>query len=80
MYSANIQILHYVVYLYHKQQQAHTKGVLKMRKIRVEYYLPNQSELFSYPKVVETDDGKEYERIVNIIHEKGYKVVSVKHV
>ena len=51
-----------------------------MRKIRIEYYLPNQSQLFSEPFAVETNNGKEYERIVNIIHEKNYKVVSVKHV
>ena len=68
--------------LYHIKTNLSTKKkeVIAMRKIRIEYYLPNQSQLFSEPFAVETDNGKEYERIVNIIHEKNYKVVSVKHV
>lgn len=44
------------------------------------YYLPNQSELFSDPQVFQTSDGKEWERAVNIAHEKGYKIVKVERV
>lgn len=44
------------------------------------YYLPGQSELFSAPQVFETQDGKEWERAVNIAHAKGYKIVKVEAV
>ena len=49
-------------------------------KLRMFYYLPGQSELFSQPKVFETQDGKEWERAVNIAHEKGYHIVKVEKV
>jgi len=48
--------------------------------LRMEYYYPNQSKLFSAPKVFETKDGKEWERVVNIAHEKGYEIVKVERV
>ena len=48
--------------------------------LRMIYYLPNQSRLFSRPNVFETNDGKEWERAVNIAHEKGYKIVKVERV
>ena len=48
--------------------------------LRMYYYLPNQSELFSDPFVFETKDGKEWERAVNIAHEKGYKIIRVERV
>ena len=48
--------------------------------LRMYYYLPNQSELFSEPKVFQTKDGKEWERAVSIAHEKGYKIVKVERV
>lgn len=44
------------------------------------YYLPNQSKLFSEPQVFETQDGKEWERAVNIAHEKGYEIVKVERI
>ena len=48
--------------------------------IKITYYLPNQSELFSHPQTFTTKDGKEYERIVNICHENNYKIVKVERV
>jgi len=42
------------------------------------YYLPGQSELFSEPQVFATNSGKEWERAVNIAHEKGYRIVKVE--
>lgn len=51
-----------------------------MRKLRMYYYLTNQSELFSDPQMFETADLKEWERAVNIAHEKGYKIVKVEKV
>lgn len=50
------------------------------KTLRMWYYLPGQSELFSNPQVFETNDGKEWERAVNIAHEKGYKIVKVERV
>lgn len=50
------------------------------KTLRMEYYLPGQSELFCNPKVFQTSDGKEWERAVNIAHEKGYKIVKVERV
>ncbi|MGO5550037.1 hypothetical protein ACTQW9_12260 [Lachnospiraceae bacterium LCP19S3_B12] len=49
-------------------------------KLRMFYYLPGQSELFSELQIFETDDGKEWKRAVNIAHEKGYKIVHVERV
>ncbi len=46
--------------------------------LRMTYYLPNQSKLFSEPQVFETKDGKEWERAVKIAHEKGYEIVNVE--
>lgn len=48
--------------------------------LRMYYYLPNQSEIFSEPFVFQTKDGKEWERAVNIAHEKGYKIIKVERV
>lgn len=48
--------------------------------LRMYYYLPKQSELFSAPYSYQTKDGKEWERAVNIAHEKGYKIVKVERV
>ena len=48
------------------------------KTLRMVYYLPSQSELFTEPHVFETCDGKEWERAVNIAHEKGYKIVKVE--
>lgn len=48
--------------------------------LRMEYYLPNQSELFCNPKVFQTKDGNEWERAVSIAHEKGYKIIKVERV
>lgn len=50
------------------------------KTLRMWYYLPNQSELFSNAQVFETNDGKEWERAVSIAHEKGYKIVKVERV
>ena len=50
------------------------------KTLRMWYYLPGQSELFSYPRMFETSDGKEWERAVNIAHEKGYNIVKVERV
>ena len=50
------------------------------KTLRMLYYLPNQSELFSCPASFETNDGKEWERAVNIAHERGYKIVKVERV
>lgn len=50
-----------------------------MRNIlRMTYYYPNQSKLFSAPQVFETKDCNEWKRAVNIAHEKGYEIVKVK--
>lgn len=46
--------------------------------LKMWYYLPGQSELFSEPYTFKTNDGKEWERAVNIAHEKGYKIVKVE--
>lgn len=52
-----------------------------MRNIlRMWYYLPGQSEIFSEPQMFETRDGKAWERAVSIAHEKGYKIVKVERV
>ena len=48
--------------------------------LRMWYYLPGQSELFSEPQMFETIDGKAWERAVNIAHEKGYKIVKVERI
>lgn len=50
------------------------------KKLRMYYYLPGQSEIFSAPQVFETQDGKAWENAVNIAHEKGYRIVRVEHV
>lgn len=49
-------------------------------KLRMTYYLPKQSKLFSEPQVFETQDGKEWGRAVNIAHEKGYEIVKVERI
>ena len=46
--------------------------------LRMWYYLPGQSELFSAPQMFETSNGNEWERAVNIAHEKGYMIVKVE--
>ena len=46
--------------------------------LRMWYYLPGQSELFSVPYMFETNNGNEWGRAVNIAHEKGYKFVKVE--
>ena len=46
--------------------------------LRMWYYLPGQSELYSAPQMFETSNGNEWERAVNIAHEKGYKIVKVE--
>lgn len=51
-----------------------------MDKLRMTYWLPGQSKLFSEPQVFETEDGKEWERAVNIAHEKGYEIEKVERV
>ena len=48
--------------------------------LKMWYYLPGQSELFSEPKMFETNNGNEWERAVNIAHEKGYTIVKVERV
>lgn len=48
--------------------------------LRMVYYYPNQSKLFSAPQIFETKDGKEWERAVNIAHEKGYEIVRVERI
>ena len=48
------------------------------KTLRMEYYLPGQSELFCTPHMFQTSDGNEWERAVNIAHEKGYKIVKVE--
>lgn len=50
------------------------------KMLRMWYYLPGQSEMFSEPQMFETMDGKAWERAVNIAHEKGYKIVKVERV
>ena len=51
-----------------------------MKKLRMYYYLQNQSEMFSKPRMFETSDMKEWEHAVSIAHEKGYKIVKVENV
>lgn len=46
--------------------------------LRMLYYLPNQSKLFSAPQIFETKDGKAWEAAVTIAHEKGYEIVKVE--
>lgn len=46
--------------------------------LRMIYWLPNQSRLFSEPQIFETKSGKEWSRAVNIAHEKGYEIVKVE--
>lgn len=48
--------------------------------LRMVYYYPNQSKLFSAPQVFETKDGNEWQRAVNIAHEKGYEIVKVERI
>ena len=48
------------------------------KMLRMWYYLPGQSEMFSEPQMFETKDGNEWKRAVNIAHEKGYKIVKVE--
>ncbi len=50
------------------------------KTLRMWYFLPGQSELFSHPQMFETSDLNEWERAVNIAHEKGYKIVKVEKV
>lgn len=50
------------------------------KKLRMWYYLPNQSELFSDPYMFDTSNGNEWERAVSIAHEKGYKIVKIYRV
>ena len=58
-----------------------TRRNKKMTKtLRMWYFLPGQSELFSNPQMFETSSGMEWERVVNIAHEKGYKIVKVERV
>ena len=53
----------------------------KMRNtLRMTYYYPNQSKLFSTPQVFETKDGKEWECAVKIAHKKGYEIVKVERI
>lgn len=55
------------------------KGKKMLRsRLRMTYYYPTQSMLFSEPQVFETQDGEEWERAVNIAHEKGYVIVGVE--
>ena len=46
--------------------------------LRMRYYIHGQSEMFSAPQMFETSSGNEWERAVNIAHEKGYKIVKVE--
>lgn len=46
-------------------------------KLRMIYYLPNQSR-YSEPQIFETQNAKEWERAINIAHEKGYEIVKVE--
>ena len=48
------------------------------KTLKMWYYLPGQSELFSQAKSFETNRGEEWERAVNIAHENGYKIVKVE--
>ena len=48
------------------------------KTLKMWYYLPGQSELFSQAKTFETNKGEDWERSVNIAHEKGYKIVKVE--
>lgn len=50
------------------------------KTLRMWYYLPGQSELFSEPQMFETSDGNAWERAVTIAHEKGYKIVKVEQI
>lgn len=50
------------------------------KTLRMWYYLPGQSELFCEPQMFETSNGYEWERAVNIAHEKHYKIVKVERV
>ena len=49
-------------------------------KLRMWYYLPKQSELFSNPRMFETTNGNEWKNAVDIAHEKGYKIVKVERI
>lgn len=48
--------------------------------LRMEYYLPTQSNLFSDPQVFQTRNGDEWERAVNLAHENGYRIVKVERI
>ena len=49
-----------------------------MRKIKVTYYLPSQSELFSNPKVAIIDDDNTHRELIEHCRENGYKILSVE--
>lgn len=48
--------------------------------LRMEYYLPTQSNLFSDPHVFQTRNGDEWERAVNLAHENDYRIIKVERV
>ena len=49
-------------------------------RLRMYYYLPDQSRVFSKPKIFETDDYAEWEKAIDIAHEKQYEIVRVEHI
>lgn len=52
-----------------------------MRKIKLTYEIKSANGFWNRKEYV-TDDGKDYERVVNIIHSNPdeYKVVNVEHI
>lgn len=49
-------------------------------KILIEYYLPNQSHLFSEPQRIIANNGKEYNALVKKIKKLGYEIAGVSRV
>ena len=52
-----------------------------MRKIKLTYEIKSANGIWNCKEYV-TDDGKDYERIVNIIHSNPseYRVINVEHI
>lgn len=52
-----------------------------MRKIKLTYKIKSANGIWNCKEYV-TDDGKDYERVVNIIHSNPneYRVVNVEHI
>ena len=52
-----------------------------MRKIKLTYEIKSANGLWNRKEYV-TDDGKDYERIINIVHNNTseYRIINVEHI